>query len=108
MAERLQGGGIMRDAVTALTLGRPESEENPYNMAVYLHELIQLAASVAPEGLPGFSALMTVIEERANILGQVLDAPAFSTHWFNVDAWLVHDPFLGFKDTLTYTVPGAD
>lgn len=91
----------MTRKVSALTEGRPHSEQNPYHMAIYLHSLIKAAMHLV-EDYPGpndaeigISGLMTVIEERAGALSMVLDASAFCEHWPKLDAWLSREPSLG-------------
>ncbi len=83
--------------ISALTIGRPESECCPYNMACYIQELLQIANAVNPDGPPGFGALLTVIEERARTLAEVLDASVFSYLWPQLNERLNADQTLGLK-----------
>lgn len=84
-----------------MTGPRPHSEANPQMMAFYLHDLIKAAVRLLESGTgpssagPGFHALMTVIEERADQLSSELDAPAFGDLWPQLDAWLDRDPTMG-------------
>lgn len=96
----------MSDRISALTLGRPHSEECPYNMATSLHGLIRAAECLVNQvgyGGPdrGLSCLMSLIEERAGILSEVLDATAFSDLWPELNKWLERDQCLGLGDTST-------
>lgn len=83
--------------------GVPYSEKNPYNMGVYLDELIQAASNLIREfpdanvAGTGILALMDVIEERASRLSELLDAAALNELWPEMALALERDPTLGLR-----------
>lgn len=63
------------------------SEENPYHLAVFTHELVKAAqhlTDVIPTALDqstGLCSLLTVIEERCNLLSLMLDQRKYCEDW---------------------------
>lgn len=79
----------------------PQSQSNPYHLAMFTHEMIRAASCLAADfrgadfSESGISGLLAVIEERASLLAEMLDAGAFCEDWPALAAEIDQDPSLG-------------